>query len=76
MNTRLYIWPLGAILVAAACTPTMAQPYEADRPEKRKMQIILVQKRQREKAGGSVKTDKPRPGITASSNISEEGRKK
>jgi hypothetical protein len=59
LRTRLYILVLGAILIAQNWTIT-AEAKESEQPQKKKIQIILVEKRERDKPGNSGRSEKPR----------------
>jgi hypothetical protein len=59
VTTRLYILVLGAILMAQ--TWTVAAEAGESKPQKKKIQIILVEKKERDKPGNSGRSEKPRP---------------
>jgi hypothetical protein len=59
LTTRLYILVLSAILMAQIWTVT-AEAKDNGQPQKKKIQIILVEKKERDKAGNNGRSEKPR----------------
>lgn len=61
MKTRLYIFVLSAILVASCCTAEAAESDKGGETGKKKVKVILVAKKDRDKSGSSGKNEGPRP---------------
>ena len=61
MKSRLYIFVLGAMLIATWSTVEARESEKSGQPGKKKMQVILVPKKDRDRSGEGGKTDATRP---------------
>ena len=62
MNTRLYIFGLSAILIATCSTAFAVESERNGQTGKKKMQVILLPKKDRDRSGTNGKTGGTRPG--------------
>ena len=61
MKSRLYILVAGAILIATWGTTVGAESGKGGPTGKKKMQLILVVKKERDRSGANGKTERTRP---------------